>query len=545
MREASSQQKFQKLPTPYQLSLLVGVCLASVSQLKSYFWYLVSRDRQTHLPPVLNRAAGIFTLSILLATGVFISDTALHYLTSTIEYDHITSSVQPERASGFGLSSMCLDLNRVADNGGFPCSMNTGLQFEDPNRTAKRNEMYRLQSNSSAISQIRITGLDGEDGNVAIVIPNPKTLAPSDDYRASTIGIGASCQLTPPTACGMKAFGDDNIYTQFNCSDNFYGVLGMSPNISSGNGEMSIDPNLSPLGFKPAVNLQWAFFTDSNLSTLWNPESFDPATNQPDLKHIIPDDKLINPFYVGTAARITTNSFTATSDILTTQQNFFNMSVNGYVDMILDCRVLSYSVEYTWYKSQILNVTATPTKNGSVLEIFKGTQFYSLGMGTGWDLQQYLTDAAIAGNDTAAFLTTWGDSYAVKVMSLISAYLTPRTNIEEQNRESLLVAKVPKAALGALVGCSLIYTVIGIVLCIAAFRASSNKVSLIAEQLSLAGLTNMAFGQNTSESPSTTLTPGSGNDSKSKLNGDDYFTRLPRRESRRVRISGTDFRVWV
>lgn len=65
-------------------------------------------------------------------------------------------------------------------------------------------------------------------------------------------------------------------------------------------------------------------------------------------------------------------------------------------------------------------------------------------MGSGYDLQQYLTDAAIAGNDTTSFLKTWGNSYSVKVMSLIGAYLTPRTNLEEQDRESLLVAKVPK-----------------------------------------------------------------------------------------------------
>lgn len=60
---------------------------------------------------------------------------------------------------------------------------------------------------------------------------------------------------------------------------------------------------------------------------------------------------------------------------------------------------------------------------------------------------------------------------------------------------------------------------------------------MIAEQLSLAGLTNMAFGKGKNGSPSMTISPGSGNDSRSRFDDEDYFTRLPRRETRRVRIS--------
>lgn len=420
-----------------------------------------------------------------------------------------------------------------------------GLGFEDPDRTARRNEMYRLMSNASSVSQIRWTGANGlNDTDVAVMIPNPAVLGPGDDFRASTVGVAASCQLVSPSVCAVKAIGNDNINTQFNCSDVFFGVLGKSPNISSANGEKAIDPDLSPLGFKPAVNLQFAFFNDTNLSTIYNPESWDPETNQPDELNVIPDDQLLNPFFVSTAARVAVNTFTATSNITTSEPDVFN-SENGFLDLIMTCSVTSYSVNYTWYKSSIHNVTVEPSENGTLLEIFHGTQTYNTVGGGAFDLQQYLVDSAIAGNDTAAFLTTFGNQYSLKVLSLIGAYLSPRTNLQEQDREALLVAKVPKAALGALIACSLIYTILGIFLVVSAYRASSERVSLIAEQLSLAGLTNMAFGEGKAGSPRTTITPESGNDSRRALNDDDYFTRLPRRETRRVRISGTDFRVWV
>ena len=545
MRQASSHSHFENLPTPYQLSILVGLCLSTVQQLRNYVWYAASPKRHTRLPPVVNRAAAMFALAVRLATAVFVSDTALHYLTSTIVFDQISKITQPGSTYGYGMSKLCLDLDRVGVNYGFPCTMEFGGPFEDPDRTKKRNEMNRLQSNASYVSQIRLTGSeDLGDGDIAILIPQPASLPSGEDYRASTIGVAASCHLVPPSVCAMKATGEDNINSIFNCTDKFFGVLGKSPNISSANGEKAIDADLSPLAFKPSPNLQWAYFTDANMSTIYNPESWSPETNQPDQDHIWADDQLINPYYTATAARITANSFTDTSNITTSEPDVFN-SENGYLDLIITCSVTSYSVNYTWYKSSVRNVTTAPTNNGTILELFHGTQYYNTVSGGGVDLQQYLVDSSISGNDTASFLSTWGNLNSIKVLALIGAYLTPRTNLEEQSRRALLVAKVPKAALGALIGCSLAYTVLGIGLVIAAYRVSRDNVRLIAEQLSLAGLTNMAFGEGKNRSPSTTSSPGGGNDSRSRFEDGDYFTRLPRRETRRVRISGTDFRVWV
>src|SRR5947209_20336328 len=59
----------------------------------------------------------------------------------------------------------------------------------------------------------------------------------------------------------------------------------------------------------------------------------------------------------------------------------------------------------------------------------------------------------------------------------------------------LLVAKVQVSALGALVGCGLAYTALGIGLRISAYRVSSTEVRDIAEQLSLPGLTAAAIGE--------------------------------------------------
>ena len=231
-----------------------------------------------------------------------------------------------------------------------------------------------------------------------------------------------------------------------------------------------------------------------------------------------------------------------------------------------------------------------PHTNGSFLEIYHGSLDYNTVSGGGADLQMNLADAGITGVTTSDFLNTWGELYSVKVLAQIGTFLTPRANIAEQNRMTLLVARVPTPALASLIACSLVYTVLGVALAVAAWRKGGEEMQAVAEKLSLSGLTEMAFSgdgdRNTEKggdgafvlgrsggwgvggayrygngpSRSATLTPGSalsrkGTDMSGGLGreGDeDYFTRLPsaswtskrsQREGRRVGISGSDFAI--
>ena len=297
---------------------------------------------------------------------------------------------------------LCLDLDGLGVNYGFPCTMEFGGPFEDPDRTMKRNAMDRLQSNESYVSQIRWTrAADLGDDDIAILIPQPSSLASGDEFRASTIGVAASCQLVPPSVCAMKVTGEDYVQSQSNCTEKFFGVLAKSPNTSSINGEEALDPDLSALAFRSSPSLQWTYFTNANMSTIYNPESWNSQTNQPDEVHIWPNSGLINPYYTTTAARISLNSSRDTSKITTSESNVFN-SENGYLDLIMICSATSYSVNYTWYQSSIRNVTISPINNGTLSELFHGTQYNNTVSGGAFDLQQYLIDASIAGNDAAS-----------------------------------------------------------------------------------------------------------------------------------------------
>src|ERR1700733_7444074 len=230
IRNASVDGKRNDLPTAYQLSLLVGLDLASSDRLRRFLSY--SHKSQTRIPPVLRRTALILTLGTLLSVLVLIGDTILHYTTSTIPFDQISISKHRSEC-GRGLSQQCLELNRM-ENGGLPCSLNN--QFALENFTAYmvcENEISFLRLNTSTQSEIRILPQQlPARGDVATLLPQTTTLSPYIDYRGSTIGVATQCKLISEK-CDFKVGGPSDFYGFLNCSANFGGVPGKPPFIRS------------------------------------------------------------------------------------------------------------------------------------------------------------------------------------------------------------------------------------------------------------------------------------------------------------------------
>ena len=131
--------------------------------------------------------------------------------------------------------------------------------------------------------------------------------------------------------------------------------------------------------------------------------------------------------------------------------------------------------------------------------MFHGAQFYVTVSGGGFDLQDYLLQAAIQPTSTL-FAHKWANLYSAKILSQIGGFTSPRRTVFEQRRTPLLVAKVPVSALATLIAFALAYTVLGICLGFAAYRASAVDVRDIAAQLTLPGLAFAAFGEKRSRS---------------------------------------------
>lgn len=484
------------------------------------------------MPPVLHHAALMILLSVILASCVFVADTVLHYTTSTVELDQIHIPSDPIQQLGRGISGFCLTYNRTSS--GFPCSVEWG--FEDPNFAFEQEEAVRLAHNTSQLSQIQTAPVKGIPGaDVAYIVPQDQTVTPNSDYHATTIGISTTCQFVPPKSCGMAVWGPNDIYTNFSCTDMFHGTLGIDPNTSTANGDRSPDAYRSLLMYKPASNLMYTFFSDPHLENIYNTVGLgdDGQFNLSILP--MPDNELVNPFYIGVAARVAQSSFLSSSEMLVTNDTFRG-SDNLILDFVMNCAVSSYDVAYTWVNGSLNSISAIPSSNGSVLEIYHGTLLYTSvsGQADSFDLQDFLIQAPLAGNTTESFLNKFASLYSAKVLAKIGAYTTTRTVIQEQQRESMLLSKVPVPALAMLVTWSFAYSVLGLVIAVKAYQATREDIRDIAAKLSLLGLSEAAFGDH-SAGPSS---PGSG------VSNED-LGQISREDTRRVIVEGAEFRVMV
>jgi hypothetical protein len=237
-------------------------------------------------------------LTTFLAVAVFGSDAALHFATSTVQFDQISNTLTPNLAYGRGLSETCLKLQRL-ENFGLPCSFN--YLGTDPNVVGELNESFRLQHNSSQVSELLIIEEESlKHGDMVVLAEQGTALQPGIDYKASTIGVSSQCQPIT-TQCNMRVDAENNYLTYFNCTDEFWGVLGAAPNISS-TYTKGVDANVPGLAYKPANNLQYEFFNTSQLNKPYNSIGYDSQGDQ--TLSPLPDAELINPIYFALAGRI-------------------------------------------------------------------------------------------------------------------------------------------------------------------------------------------------------------------------------------------------
>ncbi|RVX73514.1 hypothetical protein B0A52_02402 [Exophiala mesophila] len=486
MTRSSSGFDQHDLPTPYQYSLLVGLCLASIGRLWRFFSYSAGKD--VVIPPVLRRAARMLSLTLFLACVVFAADSAVHYTTSTIAFDRV--SVSSEKLSyGRGLSEACLTLNR-SENFGLPCSRNGLVAMNDYDTFARgQNEIFFLNHGISNESEILLVDQPGDNDTIqaAVIIPQHAILSTYRDYRAETVGVVTTCE--PITnQCEWTDGGSNDNYSQFNCSDHFWGILGKMVQIDT-TGRTVEDPDVPPLAYKPGSAVQYAYFQDADLNV--------PYDSAGDLGPIMEDSDLINPVYFGFAARFAAVSQRAGVNM--SSDPGVHQGLTATYDVILKCQYTTSSVDYSWVNSSAYINEITPSPNGTLAELFHGYNPAGSFSSFDNDVQDLFLQAVLSEN-TQQLADAFANGYSKRVLGVIGPFLSARENLQEQNRTPLLVAKVPKLPLAFLVACCLGYVVLGITSVVVACRALGKlDVRDVAFRFSLPALALYAFRDRTTD----------------------------------------------
>ena len=241
-------------PTPFQMTLIGGICQASTWQHAKYYWSLPSQTTakgKESTPPALRQASSMLLLVNFLQVAMFAAITVLHLTVDTVSFDDIRAS-HPHNSS-LGLSELCLAGDRALNY--YPCSYN----LSNPNLPTQLRNEFALEHKSSKVANIEFVKVSELDASRMAVLTPSSAFAPSNvDFRASSIGVTTECSYIT-TSCRMRymaEFPDPNTYkTVFNCSTGFYGVLGEIAQLSDGSMPAG-DSNVPSLCFKPAPILQ-------------------------------------------------------------------------------------------------------------------------------------------------------------------------------------------------------------------------------------------------------------------------------------------------
>lgn len=490
LKELSDVIHFSILPTPYQLNLLIGVLAASYEQLLSAFGYFLSHKRTAKVSPVLSYAVSIFLLTIILGVSVAATDAFLHIATQTVSVTVYSASAAATLDLGRGINSYCLGVNR-SENFGYPCTFaSTTSLAKAPEWQNGQAEIQRIAHNTSVQSAVHVE----KPGD--IVYLTPALIPQGVDFAATTIGIRGKCSLIASSAMNISVWGSNNVSTSFNYSSNFWGTLGITPPESALGTGKALSPYLAFLSINQNANLIYNYFADENLSIVYNTADLNASAWPTETSRPWPDADLKNPIYLGFAWRTATSSFAGFSkNGMVSSKMVHKYQSGSFIDYFLKCEMTSYNVTYVAVNGTMSMIDAVKHDNGTILNMWTGmAAYFPRVSASDFNLQDYNIQSAIAGNTTETYLTKFGDLLAHSALSTIGAFTSSRDVLRQQPHNTLLVAKVPKSALGSLLACSLLYPVLGFVLLGKALQASK-KMGPMAPIFSYWGLTWAAFLQ--------------------------------------------------
>ena len=446
----SSQEHPDKLPTPQQLSMLISLSAGSIDELRKYVLYRCRRFRAKEAN-MLTASALVLFVSALLAGLVLLADIGIHNFTSTTQ---ISSAVESQTigANGRGLAPHCIGFSR-ASNQGLPCSVVADDAIGANAMAFDPGEIILMGRNRSR-ANTPWTLSDHEDPNqdLLLLLPKIDDLDSDQDFQASTVAISTQCQPMT-TQCNVRmnegSGGPNETYILFNCTDNFRGVLGAPETVAADTITWTSTDSTTPdFNFKLDRNFQYSYFSDSDLTTPYNSIGGVPNSGSDSSSNTsLPDSDLLSTYYLAVAGLVPVQNNADGQSLLQDTPSAFPLPGSPLIAYTLNCTITSYAITYTWSNNYLLTpsdpqnsplLSITPLQNGTILEIAHGMQ--ATGMPS---LSQAQSLASVVSPSMTAFARAYANLHSQDTLALIASVMTPRTNLRQARRETLLVAQIP------------------------------------------------------------------------------------------------------
>jgi hypothetical protein len=271
------------------------------------------------------------------------------------------------------------------------------------------------------------------------------------DYTVSTYAIHSQC--SPVTSQCTDPNNVSGVGTPYKCPFAFQGTVNTAVGASN--------------------SVTMAYFTDSTGSN----------NNT--------DQTLIdNPYYY--SAMVLANMRNPRPLTLQNDPEVLSGGHGGATIVALRCMSTVYDVEYSSVNGTIKNWRSSNSNRSTTL-IVQGTQ-----RRTNVGNPNLVQAASIAGlsNSAQEIADQFALAYSQTALAVASGAFEPRVALASQVREQILVARVPKAPLFALIATNLLLVLLGIILAIVALIASRGNTGEVQARLSIPALVAALFEEN-------------------------------------------------
>jgi hypothetical protein len=457
--QISSKTQDSRLPTPYQLGLLLDSLSAGLMPLYNAVSYRRWQHREKLAPSV---RLALLLLGSFTALGYTIAavDTWLHLVIHAVNIE-IAEPRSPEAALGRGLPEGSCSAQTTDDFDAGECSITMSGSNAALNGAA---EAARVMSNTSSLHAVYETEIDGKH----FAYLGPSSMPPGLDYRADALAMQTTCQHIG-AQCNLHA---SNNSISFKCNPSLYGDLS-SPTIN-GDSRDSITGH-------PFRNAGIVFYRDATLAEPSNTTSPSYLTYPANPQHLAAWARTELP---------STPSQRVTHDVVTPADS------SSGTTWLLNCTATAHTLTYA-----LINGTLSPSlsvahpANASTGTILNSPLYYGFGKVSletaAYAASQYQTPQEMA--------DSWARAYSRASVALSSGVMVGRADLEEMVRRRVLVSRVPKTPLFVLVALNVVYAVGGVVLGVWAWRTVGkgegvgDGVNDLRERLSTAGLVACAF----------------------------------------------------
>ena len=493
----SDRATASKLPSPYQLELIIEAIDARLKSLWNMLLYICSSKRtRIAVIPDLWRSMGMLMSLGILAVLTSLADVWLHVATTSVQYEQIRPDVTvPDFAPGRGLSASCLNRTANRDSGSGMSATGCVVQSAGSGGGGgleNQTEFIRTAGNESLTSRIYLSN----QGH-AVIGPAPNSMPADVDFSASSFGSRTLCRMATKE-CGthfIKPGAEVSRDISYNCNTTMAGfkASGNFSNLFATGSDDRNDKNTanSILGAGAAggntgslYSMGFRFFRDSAM------------TNASDTNSNVPDSLYTPRLYWSFAFALDSgwstswstdrSANTASTGVSQGEYDPRNMigMVGGGIGGIMSCTTNLSDVDFSFKNGAMLVDKATPMNETTPLP-FLGALAGSFGlaqMKSGLELA--VAGSVVPSNASDAFpldpvsglynprnikpgagddiASGFAMAFDRTLVALPAGVLVPKPATNLLRRATTLVTRMPKAPLMAVVVTNLLYAVLGL-----------------------------------------------------------------------------------